>query len=400
MHSSTSSPFDFLAALARQPRLRVVGLMSGTSGDGLDVALVDLRPSDDAPWGAELVAFESVPYDDPLRFALSRAIEWSVADLCSFDFRLGELAASAISDLIESQGLRPQEIDLIGSHGHTVWHQPPGESGRASTLQIGQADVIAARTGVTTVSDFRTRDVAVGGQGAPLVPMAEWLLRRPTTGTHLFLNLGGMANLSVIPTESAHVVAFDTGPGVALIDAAARWASRGDEAFDRDGERAARGKVDVDLLAELQRDPYFERRPPKSTGRERFGTDRVRTLLSTWRGEEDDLLATLTRLTAWSVADAIHHLVTVDPSVGALRVSGGGAHNPTLLRAIHEELPELDVVKIDDPVLTIDAKEAVAFAVLAAQAVRGGPGNLPSVTGARSPVVLGKFSLGFSTERS
>ncbi|MEQ8762494.1 MAG: anhydro-N-acetylmuramic acid kinase [Planctomycetota bacterium] len=387
------SPWQALASLAGRSELLVAGLMSGTSGDGIDIALVRIRPDECGPWQADLETFESRPYEPALRERLLDPLRLSSREIAELGVSWAERAATGIQEALAEAGLEPGELDLIGSHGHTLWHQPPGVAAVAASFQIGEADVLAERLGVPVVSDFRPRDLAAGGQGAPLVPMAEWLLRRPETGARLFLNLGGMANVSVISTRQEDVLAFDTGPGVAWIDAAARLASDGREPFDRDGQRAARGRVQEHVLASWLEDPYFQTPPPKSTGRERFGEAAFEDIAEAWTGRADDLVRTLTELTARSIALSIERFVPRSPEPRELWISGGGAHHPVLVDSIRDQVA-LPVSVIDDPLLTVDSKEAVAFAILAVRTLRGEPGNVPSATGARRPVVLGKISLG------
>lgn len=431
-----------------------VGLMSGTSVDGIDAAVVAIRekregggqasgstgasglpgmsnsadnpcfsgaPSwagapDDAggsvPGGVsaslqvELVAFENRPYPPAIRtrifelFDLKRA---TVERVGQMNVLLGELYAEAALSVIAASGLRASDISVIGSHGQTIWHAPEEELvegyGIRYTVQIGEGAVIAARTGVPCVSDFRVADMAVGGQGAPLVPFTELLLYGDQTRTLLLQNIGGIGNMTVLPTgcRAEQVYAFDTGPGNMLIDGLVSRLYPG-LAMDRGGELGARGQVNAVLLAELQQESYYSLPLPKSTGRERFGASYVEKLLA-YQAQSglsnEDMIATATMLTAWSIGDAYRRYVQERYAADALIVGGGGSYNPTLLRFLAGELEPLGVAVQTQEALghSSDAKEAVAFALLADRAIAGRFNNLPSVTGAGRPVVMGKISV-------
>jgi anhydro-N-acetylmuramic acid kinase len=287
---------------------------------------------------------------------------------------------------------------VIGSHGQTIWHEPPTKAERGATLQLGDPATIAERTGVPVVSDFRTRDIAAGGEGAPLVPFVDRFLFALPDRPRVLQNIGGIANLTWVPPRGSteDLLAFDSGPGNALMNVASEIASGGKEHFDRDGARAARGRFDQKVLDELLAHPYFDRDPPKSTGREAFGKPFLDELLS--RHEQlaqnpDDLLATLNRLTAQTIADAIKRWVA-PRGVGEVVVTGGGARNPVLMRQIREFLPGIPVSAGEVLGVDPDAKEALAFAVLAWAHVTGRPGNEPAATGARGPRVLGNYTPG------
>lgn len=391
--------------------MKVVGLMSGTSLDGIDAALVEL----DAPAGPasaagspagrwprvewRLLGFETSPYTTERREEIHAAIDGGdAAVLTRVHYRLGEWLAEAVLGVCRAAGVPLGELDLIGSHGQTVWHQPPQEGFRGGTLQLGCPATIAERTGVPVVSDFRSRDMAAGGEGAPLVPWVDRVLF--ATDRHRVLqNIGGIANMTVVPPSDseADLVAFDSGPGNALIDAAVHLATDGRESFDTDGGWARRGTVDEGLLAELMADPYFRRPPPKSTGREVFGRPYVRELAErrSVRTADDwaDLIATLTAFTARTVAEAVRRWADPGPE-GEVVVTGGGAHNPVLVEMIAAALDPLPVHSDGHLGVPSDAKEAVAFAVLAWAHHHGLPGNVPEVTGAAGPRVLGSLTPG------
>ena len=385
---SERQPSHPIVRLLQKDKKRVVGLMSGTSLDGIDAALVDIEGFGPAARIA-LVDFRTTPYTPEQREHIHALFSGNAAELCQGNFLLGGWFADAARAIAGSGAL-----DLVGSHGQTVWHHPPSavaaRGGVASTLQLGEPAVIAARTGVVTVGDFRVADVAHGGEGAPLLPFADWLLFRAPGRVRALQNIGGIANVTLVSDRLEDLVAFDNGPGNMPLDTVARAASQGREAFDRDGLRAARGDIDVGLLTELHRHPYLSQPLPKSTGRETFGKDFVYPLLTRFHNRHDDLLATLTRFTAETIARSYREMLPAMPN--EVFVSGGGALNPTLMRHLAELLAPVPVAS--SAVLGVDpeAKEAIAFAVLANQTLFGAPGNIPAVTGAVGARVLGKIS--------
>lgn len=374
--------------------------MSGTSLDGVDAALVDVDGSGPDDLRIQVVHFLTVPYaEERRRLSHDAIVAGSAEALCGLHADLGEWMAEAALAVCARAGIDIATVDAIGSHGQTVWHRPPAEGRRGATLQLGDAATIAERTGRPVVSDFRTRDVAAGGQGAPLVPWTDQILFAVPHRTRALQNLGGIGNVTRVPPRGSAepVWAFDTGPANSLIDAAVEIATGGRHHYDRDGRLAARGRVDEALLADLLRHPYFAAEPPKSTGREEFGRPFVERLVEAVQPEGDqdwmDLVATLTELTARTVADAYRRWV-VPRGVDEVVLTGGGARNSVLagrIRALLDPLPVLDGGALDvDP----DAKEAVAFAVLAWAHLRGIPANLPSATGAAGPRVLGSLTPG------
>jgi anhydro-N-acetylmuramic acid kinase len=391
-----------LARLAALPERLIVGLMSGTSCDGVDAAVVRVRGGGPAVTVA-VEAFLSRPYEPDLRARVLSAGSASTSEIARLDFDVGEAFARAALDAIAQAGLPPGGAHLVGSHGQTVFHEPPRAGRGGATLQLGQADVIALRTGVPTVADFRTADVAAGGHGAPLIPLVDWLLFRPGDGARLMLNLGGIANVTWVTPERDGVRAFDTGPANALIDEIVAAASDGRERVDRNGERALRGRVVEPAVEAFLRHPYFAAAPPKSTGKETFGREAAeslaglafpgRRIASLSAGEVDDLLSTAAAATARSVGRAVAFL-PASPAPGDLVVSGGGAKNAAVMRMLTEGFAPCPVRTLDAFGMDPDAKEAVGFAVLANETVLGLPGNLPAVTGASRPVVLGKVSAG------
>jgi anhydro-N-acetylmuramic acid kinase len=362
-----------------------VGVMSGTSLDGVSTALANLS---EHPLAVELVALHQESYAPAERGAIIEAIARGTArDLAALHVALGERFAAAVLHLLARARVRPRDLALIASHGQTIWHDP----GRA-TLQLGDPAVIAERVGVRVVSDFRARDVAAGGQGAPLVPLADVMLFGHPDRGRLLLNIGGIANVTWVPRrgETAGALAFDTGPGVAVIDAVTR---RLDPAavFDRDGERARHGRAQAKVLDALLADPYFDQPPPKSTGRERFGiefADRLVTSVRERGGSDNDCVATATALTVESIARAVERFTPAPPDA-ELVISGGGARNPALVEQLAARVRTRAVVLFDRLFFDGEAKEAVVFAFLGWLTISGRAGNLPAATGARGPRVLG-----------
>lgn len=395
-----------LEEIRSKPVRRVVGLMSGTSVDGIDAALVEIGGTDEAP-EVRLVAFEDRPWPEEVRrqiFPLFRPETATVDKIGYMNFLMGEIYAQSVSSVVEKAGLTLADIDLIGSHGQTIWHAPEvcGKDGFPVrfTVQIGEGSVIAARTGVPTVSDFRVADMAVGGQGAPLVPFSEYLLYRRPGETILLQNIGGIGNMTVLPGDEGPeaVYAFDTGPGNMIIDAVVSALTGGAKTYDAGGAMAAEGRVDEALLAMLQQDPYYDMPLPKTTGRELFGVQYVGKILDYQRAHglsDADVLATVTDLTAWSIADGYARYVLPKRQAAELVVGGGGSYNATLLGFLRARFAPygVQVRTQEDLGWSSDAKEAVAFALMADCCVREKPNVLPSVTGARAAAIMGKISL-------
>ncbi len=383
--------------LAQDARL-VAGMMSGTSLDGVDAVVARLTGSGPS-LRIEQRAFVTYPYPKALRALLlknSAPASSSVYDLSQLNVRLAHVYAGAVRRVLDAARLTPADLDLVGSHGQTVHHvpDPAACAGQpvASTLQIGDPSVLANLLGVPVVGDFRVADMALGGQGAPLVPYFDALAFADAAETRGLLNLGGIANLTVLPrgTGPDAAFAFDTGPANMVADALADRLFG--LPFDDDGARAARGTIDNTLLADLLGDPYFERPPPKSTGREHFGaafTDRLLARAASL--SPADLLATATALTAASVFQAYVRFVRHRHPIDVLIASGGGRHNGFLMRKLADAFAPIPVRPVDDYGVDADAKEALCFAVLAHETLNGVPTNLPAVTGADRPTLLGKI---------
>jgi anhydro-N-acetylmuramic acid kinase len=402
----------------------MIGLMSGTSVDAIDAALVEVTVRK-GRYGAKVLGHLEHRWPGKVRARLLAAMapaETRTAEICELNFLVGREFAAAALRLLQSAGMDAGRVAAIGSHGQTVCHLPPRATGKqslGSTLQLGDVSVIAAQTGIATVGNFRPADMAAGGQGAPLVPWTDDVLFADATRARCVQNIGGIGNVTYVPPLKTRaerwtfftpssvtretmavrepVIAFDTGPGNMVMDAVVSMATGGARRFDRGGRMAAAGELDRELFRELQAHPYFARRPPKSTGREEFGAAFARRVLAGRRRRVEDVIHTLARLTAWSIADAYLHFLPRMPE--EVIVCGGGADNPVLVKMLKEELGVLQspfeggrapaVRRIEEFGIPNKAKEAASFALLGAATLDGVAGNLLSVTGAGRPVVLG-----------
>jgi anhydro-N-acetylmuramic acid kinase len=400
------------ATIARKKRLRIAGLMSGTSADGVSVAIVEAAPQAErqaepeaepqvGPRRIRTLAFRTYPYPPEIRkrlFALFRPETARLDEVCRLNFLLGELFARALITLARSSRIALSSIDLIGSHGQTICHLPRAKRAArrnsGATLQIGEPAVIAERTGITTVADFRPRDIAAGGEGAPLVPYADFLLFRHPRRSRAIQNIGGIANVTWMPARPklADLIAFDTGPGNMMMDRVTQLITRGRRQYDDGGRLALRGQIDPSLLAELLGHPFLRRPPPKSTGREEFGVAFADEIFRRWRKAGVaplDILATLNAFTSRSIRDGYRRFLPKWPDDVIL--CGGGARNRLLVQRLKADLLPAKVIVMDELGLSAEAKEAVSFALLARETIRGAPNNAPSATGAKRAVVLGKI---------
>lgn len=349
----------------------------------------------------KLTELETYPYSPELKRQLIALGEsGTTRELCSMNFYLGELFAEAALKVIEKAGRFREEIGLIGSHGQTICHLPQGLEGFRfsvpSTLQIGEIDVIAERTGITTIGDFRPKDIAAGGEGAPLIPYADYYLFYSLHKHRVILNIGGIANVTYIPARASlnEIIAFDTGPGNMVIDGVLRRLTGDESAYDKNGEIAAKGRVNQRLLQELMHHPFISRCPPKSTGREEFGEGFLAQLMERARSlrlSDEDLVTSVTAFTAGAIAENCQRFLG---RIDEVIVSGGGAHNRTLLRMLEERLKGVYVTTTQAYGIPVEAKEAIGFAILAYQAFHHRANNVPSATGAKHPVILGKISWG------
>ncbi|MDD5435114.1 MAG: anhydro-N-acetylmuramic acid kinase [Nitrospira sp.] len=395
--------------------MRIIGLMSGTSHDGVDAALVEIthasnppvspfskggrRPLEYPPFdkgeagglSVSLIHHLHIKYPDFLRADIRNAFNGNTELICRLNFRLGEIFAKAVSALLKKTGFNSGDIDAVASHGQTIFHIPPTGRRMGSTIQIGEASVIAERTGILTISDFRTADMAAGGHGAPLVPMADYLLFTKKGAVRAVLNIGGMANVTIVREKIDDTVAFDTGPGNALIDEAIRIWSKGRLTFDKGGHFARSGKPVRRLLSELLSHNYFKKKPPKSTGRETFGTMMAEDIFKRYRRcEPQDIISTLTHLTAITMYDAV---IKFHPDEVIL--TGGGVKNGFLMDILSEKFRGNGISMNEISVYGIppQAKEALSFAILGCRTLNRLHGNLPSATGARNKVILGKITM-------
>jgi anhydro-N-acetylmuramic acid kinase len=378
----------------------IVGLMTGTSLDGIDAALVDIEGDSLETLHWSMRRMTTLEYSPERRESIHAAVVGgTTASICALDAEMGEWLAEAVESICAEEAISPSELSLIGSHGQTIWHRPPAAGQRGASLQIGCAATIAERTGVSVVSNFRARDLAAGGHGAPLVPWVDQALFAVPDRARALQNIGGIGNVTRVPPKGSagQPLAFDTGPGNALIDALVSVATGGRLSFDRDGALAAKGQVDEALLAQLLDHPFFSEEPPRSTGRELFGRPMIERLIEVVGPEGDsdwlDLAATLTELTARSIAQSYERWLLPE-GVDEVIVTGGGALNPTLMRRIRALLAPLPVLDGDALGIGPTEKEALAFAVLAWAHVHDIPANVPAATGARGTRVLGSYTPG------
>lgn len=374
-------------AIQQQSRV-CVGLISGTSADAAEAVLCQIDGTG-ASVKLTLRAHVSAPFD---RALVDRILTVNTArDLCELNVILGERFADAALAVIAKAGLSPEAVDVIGSHGQTVAHLPAALSAYPSTLQIGDGAVIAERTGIPTVCDFRSRDVAAGGEGAPLVPYLDWVLFRKSGASRALQNIGGIANVSVVSDRLSDTIAFDTGPGNMLLDALARRATDGQLSCDLDGTLSRQGQPIPELLHELLAIPYLSAPPPKSTGRETFGEAVAKSLWERFGSRPYDLIATALAFTVEATALAYERWVLPRYALEGVYVSGGGSRNPPMMEGLTRRLAPLPVRPLAELGFPEEAKEAACFALLASECLSGTPQNVPSATGARRSVVLGKM---------
>ena len=378
----------------------VLGLMSGTSADGVDAAICDIRSAPDDLKAAVLHG-RTYPYETALRRRILHACDLHqsrVDEIAALHVDLAEIFAQCTLDLIRECGLEPAQIDLIGSHGHTLWHNVLPNGSVSASLQIVEAAVIAERTGITTISNLRARDIAAGGQGAPLTSYIDWLLLRHPEHWRAVQNIGGMGNVTFLPpccNTTDPPIAFDTGPGNALLDIAVGHFTKGALAWDADGKLAKQGRVNEEWLETLLDHPYYQRRYPKTTGRETFGTGAALELIdeAQERGlTESEIIATLTALTAGSIADAWQRFAPAP--IREVILGGGGRRNPVMVGMLQELVAPAKVLTHEDIGLSSDFKESLVFAVLAYETWHGRPGALPAFTGAKSASILGQITPG------
>ncbi len=385
----------------------VVGLMSGTSCDGVDAALVEIGGRGTS-MKVRFIGHYQRAYPKDLRSRLLSVMapaQTTTQELCDLNARVGQEFAAACLGLLKEMAWRRTDVDFIGSHGQTICHLPPSRGGRGrrpvgSTLQIGNPAIIAAQTRLPVMSDFRQADVALGGQGAPLVPWTDYVLLRDSRRSRIIQNIGGIANLTYLPAsgKARDVIAFDTGPGNMIIDELVRRVTHGRTAYDRGGRRGLCGKVIPALLKQAMVHPFFKRRPPKSCGREQFGSAYVDTFATpTMLADHgNDLIATATALTAQTIVGAYRRFLPKyrgRPRLDEVFLCGGGSQNGFLVSLLKRLLPEVSWLPIDLLGIPYQAKEAVSFAILATACVDRVASNLPQVTGASRPAILGQMTV-------
>ncbi|MGR3293076.1 MAG: anhydro-N-acetylmuramic acid kinase [Candidatus Scalindua sp.] len=380
----------------------VIGLMSGTSCDGIDACLVKIT-GNGLSTKVDIIGFDTYPYENEIReliFEASCKETGTVDKICQLNFILGKLFADAARQIAGSLSVPLSEIDIIGSHGQTIYHisslKEENDKEVRSTLQIGEPSVIAQETGVTTVADFRTGDIAAGGEGAPLVTYADFILFGSDGIGRAIQNIGGISNVTFLPTGGNinEIIAFDNGPGNMIIDRFAEIITDGRLKYDKNGELASKGKLNKDLLERLSAHPYLSKSPPKSTGREDFGVQFSDDLYKVLRQDNIDVydaIATITAFTAKSISDSYRKFIKPCYKIDEVIISGGGVRNPVLFQFLKDYLEDTSINKVDDFGIPSDAKEALAFAILANETISGNPGNVPSATGAKESVVLGKI---------
>jgi len=385
-----------LRSICEKNERYVIGLMSGTSADGIDAALVKISGSYTSTT-VEEIAFEVYEYPADVRERIFRLFDSaSPAELCHMNFLIGKHFALAANNIAKKAGINIRDVDLIGSHGQTIYHipEPCEEYPLKSTLQIGESAIIAHDTGVVTVSDFRVADMAAGGVGAPLVPYTEFLLYSDAGKNIALLNIGGIGNITAIPQNACanDIIAFDTGPGNMIIDHLVQKIYS--QNYDKNGDIAASGTACPQILAQLMDDRFIKKAPPKATGREYYGKNFSENFYSICKNAnklDADIIATATALTAQSISYSIKQYVPFE--IAQLIVGGGGAYNHTLMQMLRSRMPKIDITTHENLNKNSNAKEAIAFAILANETINGNTSNLPSVTGASCRKILGKISL-------
>ena len=381
-----------LRKLRKKQARYAIGLMSGTSCDGIDAALVRIKGTG-REMAVKYLAFSTVPYPHDIRRRLL-APRMDAKEICLLNFELGGLFGQVANQMMEHARHEMLEVDFVACSGHTIAHIPSLDQPTFGTLQIGEPAVITEHCGVPVVSDFRQRDMVAGGQGAPLIPYADWALFNREGHTSALLNLGGIANITIVPPEFDEILAFDVGPSNMATDGAVRLVTAGRRQYDENGKMAAKGVVIDEFLEYLLEHPYYSKLPPKSTGREEFGPEVYLrdALASRSDRSQEDLIATVTTAVAYSIVRAFNRFVKPRYDVDRFIISGGGAHNKTLLKRIKQGLPGLPVRLSDTYGISVDAREAIAFAILGNETICDTPANVPGATGAEKQVVIGKIT--------
>ncbi|RLE54338.1 MAG: anhydro-N-acetylmuramic acid kinase [Candidatus Methanomethylicota archaeon] len=394
-------PIKRIMEIREKDEKLALGLMSGTSADGISTVIVKLKGN----WTEtkfKIIHYRTKKYPEKIRkeiFKIFQPETGKVDNICMMNFVLGEIFAEAALETIDEAGLKRTEIDFIASHGQTIHHMPKMKKiytyMARSTLQIGEPSIIAERTGILTIADFRPRDIAAGGEGAPISAYADYILFRSKTKSRAVQNIGGIANVTYIPRNSKPegIIAFDTGPGNMMIDGIIEYLTRGKMTFDENGKIAARGKVNCKLLEYLMEHPYLKRKPPKTTGRREFGRKYIIKVVK--RAEKmnlnlEDILATITKYTAKTIAESYRRYLPEIPDETI--IGGGGSHNKTLMKMLEEEIgDETRIFRHEDFGIPAQAKEPLILTILANEAIHGHFNNIPSATGAKRKVLMGKI---------
>ncbi|HDO20963.1 MAG TPA: anhydro-N-acetylmuramic acid kinase [Candidatus Bathyarchaeota archaeon] len=394
-------PIKRIMEIREKDEKLALGLMSGTSADGISMIIVKLKGN----WTEtkfKIIHYRTKKYPEKIRkeiFKIFQPETGKVDNICMMNFVLGEIFAEAALETIDEAGLKRTEIDFIASHGQTIHHMPKMKKiytyMARSTLQIGEPSIIAERTGILTIADFRPRDIAAGGEGAPISAYADYILFRSKTKSRAVQNIGGIANVTYIPRNSKPegIIAFDTGPGNMMIDGIIEYLTRGKMTFDENGKIAARGKVNCKLLEYLMEHPYLKRKPPKTTGRREFGRKYIIKVVK--RAEKmnlnlEDILATITKYTAKTIAESYRRYLPEIPDETI--IGGGGSHNKTLMKMLEEEIgDETRIFRHEDFGIPAQAKEPLILTILANEAIHGHFNNIPSATGAKRKVLMGKI---------
>ncbi|MXX50343.1 MAG: anhydro-N-acetylmuramic acid kinase [Chloroflexi bacterium] len=378
----------------------IAGLMSGTSADGIDIAICSIR-GQPGSLSAELISGATYPYARDMRERILLCCDPSQSSapaITNLHVELAEVFAQCLLRQLEVAGMAAASVDLIASHGQTIWHHVLPTGGVSASLQIGEAAVIAQRTGITTLSNFRARDIALGGQGAPLTSYVDWLLLRHPSRWRAIQNIGGMGNVTFLPPlsdDDSEPIAFDTGPGNALLDMAVAQLTAGAQTYDRDGKLAEQGRLNEEWLDELLAHPYYQRAYPKTTGRETFGSAAAREIVAAAlaRGlDSADIIATLTALTASNIADAYQRFAPAP--IAEVILGGGGRRNPVMVGMLRQLLQPATILTHEDIGMDSDFKEALVFAVLAHETWHGRTATLPALTGTKQASLLGQITPG------
>lgn len=372
--------------------IRILGLMSGTSLDGLDIALVRWDSDDISDFSLE--AYTTLHYTAGLREQVRKSLTGTSEEICAVNFALGRDWSNKIADFLEQQNIDPRDITFVGSHGQTIWHIS-GDS----TLQMGEPAVMAAQLAIPVVSNFRENDIAVGGTGAPLIPFLDWLLYRDLPGNTIALNIGGIANITCLTQncDQTEVVGWDTGPGNMVVDRLIQFLTDEKSAYDQDGKLALQGTIDKDLLAQLMQDEYVNAEPPKSTGREYYSDEYVREHFpltnSLSKEKQASLVTTASEFTVQAIAENVRRYWKSPEEIDQIIVGGGGVYNRYFMERLASHFRNADISSCVDYGIPVDAKEAIGFALFAYAFFREVPANLPKVTGASRPIIMGKLTL-------